>query len=91
MAPSQEFALREMKCYEMCSGRSETIVPTQTLQLPGPLSIGHSPGNTWNSDGMTLTGERRRLGEKPVLMPISQPQIPHGLPWARTPTAGVRS
>jgi hypothetical protein len=37
-----------------------------------------------NNDGMILTVETEKLGEKPVLVPLCPPQVPHGLTQART-------
>jgi hypothetical protein len=45
----------------------------------------------WSSDRIILTGEYRRTQRKPVLLPLCPPQIPHGLPWARTQASTVRS
>jgi hypothetical protein len=35
-------------------------------------------------------GKIEELGEKPVPVPLCPPQIPHGLPRARTPASAVR-
>jgi hypothetical protein len=40
--------------------------------------------------GMTLTGETKELGEKPVPVPLCPPQILHGLTWARIRYYAVR-
>jgi hypothetical protein len=39
----------------------------------------------WSTDGIILTrGKNEVIGEKPVPVPLRQPQIRHGLAWNRT-------
>jgi hypothetical protein len=40
---------------------------------------------------MILTRKTKELGEKPVPVPLSPPQIPHGLTWTRSRASAVRS
>jgi hypothetical protein len=43
-----------------------------------------------NHGGMILTGGIKKLGEKPVPVPLCPPQIPHGLTQAKTWASAVR-
>jgi hypothetical protein len=57
-------------------------------------SIVHPPDDTWVDMQQRCNDTDREtevLGEKPVPVPLCPPQIPHGLPLARTLASTVRS
>jgi hypothetical protein len=49
-----------------------------------------SPRSMESHSGMILTGKTEELGEKPVPVPLSPPQIPHGLTQVQTRSSALK-